>query len=295
MEEIMIERFLNWWQYIPRHLDPVAFKIGGFQLSYYALAYIFGFAVTYFLVLYRLKNEKLEYSVETVQEAFLCGSLAALIGGRLGYVVLHDFRYYMANPLMIVCPFDPSNGFRYTGISGMAYYGAVIGVIIVSIIFCRMNKIRYLRFMDLFTPAIPIGYTLGRIANFINGEFYGRVTNCAWGMYFPSDPIHALRHPSQLYEAFFEGIVLFIILWSLRKKKYFDGFISGLYIVGYGIFRFFVEFARQPDHISGLIFGVFSIGQLFCVLMAVSGIAAMLIIRSADTRGKKIASPQGRC
>ena len=283
----MTERFFYWWQHIPQHLDPVAFTIGGFQLSYYALAYIFGFGVTYLLVLYRLKSEKWEYSVELVQEAFLIGSLAAVIGGRLGYVVLHDFRYYMANPLKIICPFDLSGGFRYTGISGMAFYGAVIGIIIASIIFCRVNKIRYLHFMDLFTPAIPIGYTLGRVANFINGEFYGRATGLAWGMYFPFDQSQTLRHPSQLYEAFFEGIILFIVLWSLRKKRYFDGFISGLYLVGYGAFRFVVEFARQPDHVSGLIFGGLSIGQIFCMSMVVSGIVAMLIIRSRAMRGTK--------
>ena len=103
-----------------------------------------------------------------------------------------------------------------------------------------------------------------------------------WGMYFPLAPTHQLRHPSQLYEAFFEGIFLFIILWNLRKKKYFDGFISGLYLIGYGVFRFFVEFAREPDHVSGLIFGHLTIGQVFCVVMVASGAIGMAIKRSLD-------------
>lgn len=269
---------------MPQYLDPVAIEIGGFRLSYYALAYIFGFAIAYLLVLYRLKSEEWEYSVETVQDGFLCGSLAAVIGGRLGYVALHDFTYYMANPLKIVSPFDLSDGFRYSGISGMAFYGAVIGVVISSIIFCRVKKIRYLRFMDLFTPAIPIGYTLGRAANFINGELYGRITNLPWGMYFPSDPTHALRHPSQLYEALFEGVLLFIILWSLRKKKYFDGFISCLYLIGYGSFRFFIEFVRQPDSVSAPMAGFFTMGQVFCMLMVLSGVTIILIKRPHDMR-----------
>lgn len=288
-----MEHFIYWWQHIPEHLNPIAFKIGSFQLTYYALAYIFGFAITYFLVLYRLKTEKWEYSKEIVQDGFLYGSLAAIIGGRLGHVVLHDFRYFMANPLKIVCPFDFSNGLRYTGISGMAFYGAAIGIVIFSIIFCRMNKMKYLHFMDLFTPAIPIGYTLGRMANFINGEFYGRITNLPWGMYFPYAPTHALRYPSQLYEAFFEGIVLFVILWSLRKKKYCDGFISGLYLIGYGLFRFFIEFVRQPDpdYISRLILGIFTMGQIFCMLMVLSGVSIIFIKRSVDRgRNKKIAA-----
>ena len=212
-----------------------------------------------------------------IQEYFLSCSLGAIIGGRLGYVALNDPGYYLSNPLAIVNPFDFTNGVHYTGISGMAFFGAVIGIAIVSAIFCRSHKIDYLHSADLFLPAIPLGYTLGRIGNFINGELYGRVTTMPWGMYFPTAPTHTLRHPSQLYEAFFEGILFFIVLWSLRKKKYFDGFISALYLIGYGTARFFIEFIRQHDYSSGIVAGVLTTGQVFCILMVLSGVIIMVV------------------
>lgn len=282
-----MEQFWNFWQHIPEHLNPIAFQIGSFKVAYYALSYIFGFTIVYLLVVYRLKTEKWEYSIGTVQDCFLFCSLGAIVGGRLGHIALHDFTYYLANPLKIVCPFDFTNGIEYTGIAGMAYHGALLGIVVVSIIFCRVKKINYLRFADLFLPAIPLGYTLGRIGNFINGESYGRLTTMPWGMYFPLAPAYQLRHPSQLYEAFFEGIFLFIILWSLRKKKYFDGFISSLYLIGYGFLRFLVEFARQPDHRSGLIFGFLTIGQIFCMCMISAGIIIMLIKVSGNRSRNK--------
>lgn len=283
-----MEQILNWWQHLPEHINPVAFTVGSFTLTYYALSYVLGFGIVYLLVLYRLKSERWEYSTGTVQDCFLYCGFGALIGGRLGYVVLHNFRYFLSNPLKIICPFDFGDGIHYVGISGMAYYGALIGIVLVSVAFCHIRRINYLHFTDLFLPAIPLGYTFGRLGNFVNGEFYGRITSMPWGMYFPSDPLQQLRHPSQLYEAFFEGIFLFVILWSLRKKKYFDGFISGMYLIGYGFFRFFIEFARQPDHKSGLIFGFLTIGQLFCLLMISAGIIGMFIKRSIDSgRSKK--------
>jgi phosphatidylglycerol:prolipoprotein diacylglycerol transferase len=156
----------------------------------------------------------------------------------------------------------------FTGISGMSYHGGVIGVVLVSVFFLRKRKIDFWKFIDLMVPSIPLGYTFGRIGNFINGELFGRVTTIPWGMYFPLDPTLSLRHPSQLYEAFFEGIFLFIVLWSMRKKKYFDGYLLGLYIFGYGLVRFTIEFFREPDFMVGLI----SIGQVLCALMMATGL-----------------------
>ena len=125
-------------------------------------------------------------------------------------------------------------------------------------------------------PAIPLGYTFGRLGNFINGELYGRVTTVPWGMYFPLDPTHQLRHPSQLYEAFFEGILLFIILWSLRETKFFDGFLFSLYLIGYGLVRIFIEFVREPDSQLGFILGSFTMGQILCICMILGGILIMM-------------------
>jgi phosphatidylglycerol:prolipoprotein diacylglycerol transferase len=148
--------------------------------------------------------------------------------------------------------------------------------LLAGVIFCRVKKIDFWHFADTVVVGIPLGYTLGRVGNFINGELYGRVTTLPWGMYFPLDPTHQLRHPSQLYEAFFEGILLFAVLWRFRKIKLFDGFIFCLYIVGYGMARFFVEFVREPDVQIGLTLGYFTRGQVLCACMILCGVFVML-------------------
>ena len=278
-----MEHFLSWWNHIPEYINPNIVKFGSFQLRYYGLMYVVAFFIIYFLVLYRLNNEKYEYPKNIIQSYFVWAILGVIIGGRLGYVLFYDLKYFASNPLRIICPFDLSNGFRYIGISGMSYHGGAIAVILSSIFFCLKYRINLWYFADLLCPAIPLGYTFGRIGNFINGELYGRVTSVPWGMYFPLDPMHQLRHPSQLYEAFFEGIFLFIILWSLRKTKCFSGFFFSLYLIGYGLVRFFIEFVREPDHQLGFILGTFTMGQILCVFMILGGIFIMLIRRSHST------------
>jgi phosphatidylglycerol:prolipoprotein diacylglycerol transferase len=161
----------------------------------------------------------------------------------------------------------------------MSYHGGAIAVLIATIIFCRRRRIDFWRFADLFSSAIPLGYTFGRFGNFINGELYGRATDVPWGMVFPLDPLRLLRHPSQLYEAFFEGIVVFAVLWMVRKRFSFTGALFALYIMGYGAVRFFIEFFRQPDAQLGFVLGPFSMGQLLCLLMIAAG-AAIYVIRA---------------
>ncbi len=134
----------------------------------------------------------------------------------------------------------------------------------------------------MIVPSVPLGYTFGRIGNFINGELFGRVTTMPWGMYFPLDPTRSLRHPSQLYEAFFEGIFLFIVLWLMRKKKFFDGYLLGLYIFGYGFVRFMIEFFREPDFMVGPI----SIGQVLCALMMAFGLFILFWRRQVSVATK---------
>ncbi len=259
------------WQYLPEHISPNIFEIGSFQIRYYSLMYIIAFLLTYILVSYRIKREKYNYSTDIIQDFFMWAIIGLIFGARLGYVLFYNFDYYLKFPLEIILPFDFAHGMRYVGISGMSYHGGAIGILISSIIFCRKHQIDFWRFADLICPAIPLGYTFGRIGNFINGELYGRVTSMPWGMYFPLDYSHQLRHPSQLYEALFEGLVLFIILWSIRKKGSFDGFLFALYIIGYGLVRFIIEFYREPDMQLGLIWGIISMGQLLCILMIIAG------------------------
>jgi phosphatidylglycerol:prolipoprotein diacylglycerol transferase len=274
-----MDRFLVFWQHIPEHINPNLIEIGSLQIRYYSLMYIVAFFITYLLVVYRIQSEKLDYSKETVQDYFIWAIIGLLLGARVGYVLFYNLEFYLSHPLAIIFPFDISDGFRYVGISGMSYHGGLIGAAVATVVFCWKRGIRFFHFADLLCSAIPLGYTFGRIGNFINGELYGRATDHAWGMYFPLDPFFQLRHPSQLYEALFEGIVLFVILWSIRKKNYCDGCIFSLYLIGYGIARFFIEFAREPDFQVGLIAGTVTMGQVLCLFMIAFGIALILIRR----------------
>ena len=276
-----MESLISAWQQLPAHISPTLFSIGSFQLRYYSLMYLVAFAVVYFLTTYRIKNENYEYNAEILQDYLVWAMLGVILGGRFGYALFYNFGYYVRHPLEIILPFDFSNGFRFVGISGMSYHGGLIGVILVSVFFCRKYRINFWQFGDLLCPGIPLGYMFGRIGNFINGELYGRITTMPWGMYFPLDSTQSLRHPSQLYEAFFEGIVLFIFLWWMRKKKLFDGFLIGLYICGYGLVRFFIEFFREPDYQLGFVLGFMSMGQVLCLLMMATGIWILIWRKNA--------------
>ena len=269
-------QLVDFWQHIPGHINPAFLEIGSFQLRYYGLMYLVAFSIVYLLSIHRINDENLGWSKETIQDYFVWAIAGLLIGARLGYVLFYNLEYYAEHPLYIIFPFDMSAGFRFVGISGMSYHGGLAGVILASVWFCRRRAINFWRFADLFCPAIPLGFTFGRIGNFLNGELYGRVTDVWWGMYFPLDPLLQLRHPSQLYEAFFEGIFLFTILWSIRKKSWFDGSLFCLYLISYGTVRFLVEFFRQPDPQVGLVAGMFSMGQILCLAMIIFGIVVML-------------------
>ncbi|MCF7805830.1 MAG: prolipoprotein diacylglyceryl transferase [Candidatus Marinimicrobia bacterium] len=274
--------FWEWWQYLPAKMDPVIFTIGSFQLRWYGTMYIVAFAVTYILTQYRVKDEDLEYSQEVIENFFMYAIIGVLVGGRLGYVLFYNFGYYLLHPLEIILPVRFGNGVEFTGISGMSYHGGVIGVILAFVYVSKKHNLNFFRFTDLVAPAIPLGYMFGRIGNFINGELYGRVTDVSWGMYFPLDPTGQLRHPSQLYEAFFEGLFLFAILWIIRKRTPFQGFLPGLYLIGYGVVRFFIEFYRMPDEHLGLVFLGMTAGQILCLAMIAGGVVFWRLAKRAD-------------
>lgn len=264
--------FLTWWQHLAERLDPVIFSIGGFKLQYYGLMYIVAFATTYFLVKYRLRrNEGFDVSLNQVQALLTAMIIGLVVGARFGYVLFYNLPYYARHPLEIFLPVSFSGGVKFTGISGMSYHGGLIGVLIASGYYIRKAGLGFRAMTDLFVPAIPLGYTFGRLGNFINTELYGRVTTAPIGMFFPSAPTHELRHPSQLYEAFFEGIFLFAILWPMRKRVRIPGAMLCLYLIGYGTVRFFIEFFRQPDDHLGFVFLSFSMGQLLCLGMIAAG------------------------
>ncbi len=278
----MTSDIIYFWQHIPGHIKPYIFEIGQFQVRYYGLMYIVAFSVLYILSMYRLKNEDYDYPKTVLENYFIRAVVGLIIGARLGYVLFYNFSYYMSHPMEIFLPFSFTGGFHFTGLSGMSYHGGLIGIVVSSALFCHKYKIDFWRFADFLIPSIPLGYTFGRIGNFINGELYGRATSVPWGMYFPLDETGQLRHPSQLYEAFFEGIFLFIILWNIRKHRVFDGFFLSLYIIGYGLVRFFIEYLREPDSHIGLLWGSMSAGQVLCLLMTGSGVCLFFYRRAVS-------------
>ncbi len=267
--------FIDWWQHLPSQMDPVIFSIGNFPLRWYGTMYIASFAVTYLIVKYRIKDEKLPYTLDFVADAIMWAIVGVILGGRLGYVIFYGFADFIQDPIRIISPVAKMNGhWRFTGISGMSFHGGISGVAIAFWLYARKFKMKYFELTDMIMVGIPLGYFFGRIGNFINGELYGRVTQSWIGMYFPHAKDGLLRHPSQLYEAFFEGIVLFALLFAFRKKSPFFGFLSGLFIFGYGFVRFFIEYFRQPDAHLGFVIGNFSMGQVLCFAMM---LAAMLV------------------
>jgi len=258
------------WQHLPQNLNPIAFNIGQIEISWYGIMYLVAFAIVYFLVRYRIRTEKLGISFETVQDFFPWGIAGLLLGARLGDVFIYDWGYFQNHLSQIFLPFDIYNHWQYIGIYGMSYFGGLIGLAIAFYIFCKVKKISFLEFSDLFAPAIPLAFTFGRIGNFINGELWGRVTKVSWGIYFPADFSGQLRHPSQIYEAFLEGIFLFVILWSIRKIKFPFGYLTAFYLIGYGLVRFTSEFFREPDN-GWFVFSL-TIGQWFSVAIMIMGI-----------------------
>jgi phosphatidylglycerol:prolipoprotein diacylglycerol transferase len=271
-----MESFLVWWQHLPEHMNPVLFSLGPLTIQYYGLMYIVAFAITLLLTLYRVRTEpRFRISAEQVQDLATVMLLGVIIGGRLGYVIFYNPAYYLEHPLEIVLPFDFSNGIRFTGISGMSYHGGLIGVVLGAFVYVRRTGLSFREAADLFAPAVPLGYTFGRLGNFINGELYGRVTEAAIGMYFPLAPGLQRRHPSQLYEAVFEGLFLFGILWAFRKKQMPQGAMMAWYLMGYGGVRFFIEFTRQPDAQLGFVLGFLSMGQVLCLGMILAGIGVL--------------------
>ena len=269
---------LNLWQNLPNYIDPVIFKIGSFPISWYWLMYLVGLGFSYWLLRYRIKHDSPPYSQEKFFWALYWIFIGILIGGRLGYIVFYNLEEFLGNPLMAINPFVSDEfGWSFRGIYGMSYHGGLLGAVLALLIYTGKNKLKFWKTLDFIIPVIPLGYFWGRIGNFLNGELYGRITEKAVGMHFPGPQSlgwesYFLRHPSQLYEAFFEGIILFIILWTLRNKIKTPGILSALYLLGYGIFRFFIEFFRQPDEHLGLVVTGLSMGQLFCLGMILIGI-----------------------
>ena len=249
-------------------MDPILLSIGSFSIYWYSTMYLVAFGVVYLLCRKEINNKKFtKLTLSEFEDLLSWCFIALILGARFGYVLFYKFEYYLANQLEILLPFSIQNGvWEFTGIAGMSYHGGLVGVLIAMWMYGRKKGLHLYTIADFMTPAIPLGFFFGRIGNFINGELYGRVTEASIGMYFRDSKGEVLlRHPSQLYEAFFEGIVLFGVIKLFKNR--FQGFNSGLYVFGYGFFRFFIEYFRQPDDHLGFILLNLSMGQLLCLAM----------------------------
>lgn len=256
------------YSHLPQSINPIAFSMGPFSIRWYAIMYLVGFFLVYFLLRYRIKKGEGEYSKKNIEDFLLYAFAGLLIGGRLGYVLLYSPFYFWEHPLAVLSPLDLETG-EFIGIFGMSYFGGLFGAGIASWIFSRRNKLSFISLADFVVPAVPAGYFFGRLGNFLNGELYGKITSKPWGMYFDG----SLRHPTQLYEACAEGIGLFFLLWTLRNSEKMKGIFLPLYLVGYGTARFIIEFFRVPEKNDGFSLTYISLGQLLSLVLIVVGLA----------------------
>ena len=312
----------------PKWITPEI--IPGIQVgSWYGLMYIFSFATAYFLFKRLAMRKENPLSKDDISNYTTWVILGLIIGARLFSVLIYadDRLHYWSHPWLIFWPFS---GGQFTGLRGMSYHGGVVGGIVAAVIYSRVKKHNFWEIGDLLIAGLPLGYTFGRLGNFINQELYGRVTTSPIGMIFSpqgmekfikrEDPwsveiaqqldisilgwINLPRHPSQLYEALFEGVVLWLILWFVvRRFKKYNGQILGSYLLGYGFFRFFIEYFRQPDANLGYIInfsgrsdlilamdhplGAISLGQILCAIMIISGIVLIFTSKWLDEGTQK--------
>ena len=248
--------------------DPVLFSLGPLAVRWYGLMYIAGFIAFVILGKLRVRQGLSDGLIgEDVDDLLLYGVIGVILGGRLGYVLFYKPEYYLAHPAEII----------QVWAGGMSFHGGFIGVLLAVGVFCWRRGPKWIDVMDFMAPLVPLGLAAGRLGNFINGELPGRPTDLPWGMWFPQvDTVPIARHPSQLYQFALEGLALFVILWLFSSRSRPSGAVSGLFLIGYGVFRFIAEFARQPDDFLGLLAYGLSMGQWLSLPMILIGIAMMI-------------------
>jgi phosphatidylglycerol---prolipoprotein diacylglyceryl transferase len=269
-----MDNFIYFWQHIPLYIDPVIFSIGSFSFRWYSLGYILAFATVLILIFWRINRGELTFIKDKkivkdqAIDIFLLAIIGLLLGARIGYGIFYDWQALVFHPLQFFNPFY--NG-ELAGFFGMSFHGGLIGAFLAVYIFCRIKKINFWGWLNFFTSAIGLGYFFGRMGNFFNGELFGRVTEKKIGMYFPSSGDSLLRHPSQIYEAVGEGLLIFLILWPLRNKEKYRDKMFALFLILYGVIRFVVEFFRY-DEGRELILGFLTTGQFLCLIMIIVGL-----------------------
>jgi phosphatidylglycerol:prolipoprotein diacylglycerol transferase len=256
--------------------DPIALKIGPLAIHWYGLTYLAAFGL--FLLLASLRVKQAQFAAtgwkrQDVDDLLFFGVLGVVLGGRLGYVLFYKPAYYLSQPLEVFAVWK----------GGMAFHGGLLGVIGAMALFAYLRKRKFFEVTDLIAPCVPTGLAMGRVGNFINGELWGRAADPSlpWAMVFPQSGTDTPRHPSQVYQFALEGVLLFVLLWIYARKPRQTGQVSGVFLMGYGLFRFIAEFFREPDSFLGLLALNMSMGQWLCLPMIALG---AVIWRQAGTR-----------
>ncbi|MFM8270025.1 MAG: prolipoprotein diacylglyceryl transferase [Pseudomonadota bacterium] len=260
--------------FVQPNIDPVILHLWGpLQIRWYSLLYVGGFILARWILVRLAREPRFKFTPEDIEQFIVWLLVGTVIGARIFYCVVYDPQSLISNPLYL---FETYKG-------GLSFHGGLMGGITSAILFCRKKKIPFWNFTDAMALATPSGLALGRIGNFINGELYGRVTDVPWGVVF-KDGGPLPRHPSQLYELFLEGLVLWAVLWFLKGKLKKDGQLSFVFLIGYSLSRFIVEFFREPDNQIGYLAGGLSMGQILSlVMLAMSSIGAYFYFKKTKS------------
>lgn len=254
------------------NINPIAFSIGPLHVHWYGLMYLFGFISAWLLAQWRVKHYHLHWTAEQISDLIFFAAIGVILGGRIGYMLFYNMHELIHQPWML---FKIWQG-------GMSFHGGLLGVLIALILFSRKIKKPFWEVSDFVMPLVPFGLLAGRLGNFINGELWGRVTDVPWGMVFPHVDAQP-RHPSQLYELGLEGVILFIVVWWYASKKRPAGCVTGVFLMGYAVCRFVVEFFREPDLQLGYIaFDWLTMGQLLSIPMLLVGLFLWWTKRNAN-------------
>jgi phosphatidylglycerol:prolipoprotein diacylglycerol transferase len=253
------------------NIDPIAISLGPIDVHWYGLMYLVGFLGAWWVGILRARRPEYGWKREEIGDALFYAALGVILGGRFGYILFYNFGAFLDDPLILLRVWQ----------GGMSFHGGLLGVLLAMWLYGRKTGRSFFQVTDFIAPWVPIGLGAGRIGNFINGELWGRPTDLPWGMVFPfidNQP----RHPSMLYEALLEGLVLFLILWFFSAKLRPQRAVSGMFLLCYGVFRFLVEFVRQPDaHMGYIAFDWMTMGHLLSAPMIFFGILLLVLAYSA--------------
>lgn len=269
------------WNEIYTHFDPVAFKVGGFAVHWYGLMYMLALLGALYTAKWYVKRENVGFSNQILESYFIWIEIGIVLGARIGYILFYDphVEYYLTHPWQMFNPFMDGT---FVGIRGMSYHGAIVGFFLGTWFFNLKYKINVWKLLDVVAISVPVGYVFGRIGNFLNQELIGRPTEVSWGIYVDG----VLRHPSQLYEAVLEGLMVFVVLYIYRNYKKYDGELIALYGFFYSVGRFVAEFFREPDFQIGFVYGNWmSKGQALSIVMAFCGLLLYFFIIKRAKKG----------